>query len=84
MRRSAVSIPTNIAEGCGRGGNLELARFLSIAMGSASELEYLLLVSADLAFLSRIDYRELQLATTEVKRMLASLIAKINSEHRKV
>ena len=53
-------------------------------MGSASELEYLLLVSADLAFLSRIDYKELQLATTEVKRMLASLIAKINSEHRKV
>jgi len=41
-------------------------------------------ISADLAFLTRIDYRELQLATTEVKRTLASLIAKINAEHRKV
>jgi len=84
MRRAAVSIPTNIAEGCGRGGNFELARFLSIAMGSASELEYLLFISAGLGFLNRIDHKELELATTEVKRMLASLIAKINAEHRKV
>ena len=83
-RRAAVSIPTNIAEGCGRGGNFELARFLSIAMGSASKLEYLLLISAGLGFLNRIDYKELEAATVEVKRMLASLIAKINAEHRKV
>jgi four helix bundle protein len=82
-RRAAVSIPTNIAEGCGRGGNFELARFLSIAMGSASELEYLLLISNGLGFLNRIDYKELEVATTEVKRMLAGLIAKINTEHRK-
>jgi len=84
MRRAAVSIPSEIAKGCGRGGNVELARFLSIALGSASELEYLLLLCAELGFLNRIDYKELELATVEVKRMLASLIAKINAEHRKV
>lgn len=84
MRRAAISIPTNIAEGCGRGGNRELARFLGMAMGSASELEYLLLISAELGFLNKIDHSELDVRTTEVKRMLASLIATINTEHPKV
>ena len=84
MRWAAVSIPSKIARGGGRGGNLELARFTRVAMGSAGELEYLLRISAELGFLSRVDYKELELATTEVKRMLASLIAKINAEHRKV
>ena len=48
IRRSSVSIPTNIVEGCGRNGNAELARFLHIASGSASELEYHLLLARDL------------------------------------
>lgn len=52
LRRCSASIPANIAEGCGRSGNAELARFLRIAMGSASELEYHLLLAHDLTFLS--------------------------------
>jgi four helix bundle protein len=51
VRHSATSIPTNVAEGCGRSGEAELARFLNIAMGSASELEYQLLLARDLKFL---------------------------------
>lgn len=55
IRRSCASIPANIAEGCGREGDAELARFLQIAMGSASELEYHLLLTRDLDFLNSSD-----------------------------
>lgn len=80
IRRSASSIPANIAEGCGRRGNAELHRFLQMAMGSASELEYHLLLSRDLAFIKAADYQSLQDQVTEVKRMLASLIRKVDAE----
>ncbi|MBI1257200.1 MAG: four helix bundle protein [Chloroflexi bacterium] len=74
IRRAAASIPANIAEGCGRDGDTELARFLQIAMGSASELEYHLLLAHDLGFLADSVYSELDRNTTEVKRMLAAFI----------
>ncbi len=74
IRRAAASIPANIAEGCGRTGNAELARFLRIAMGSASELEYHLLLAHDLDLLGDSDHEKLTNSTTEVKRMLAGLI----------
>ena len=74
MRRSASSIPTNIAEGCGRSGNKELIRFLQISMGSASELEYQLLLSHDLDYLSPNDYESLQGEVVVVKKMAASLM----------
>ena len=69
-----MSIPANIAEGCGRNGDAELARFLQIAMGSASELEYHILLAHDIGLLSNVSYEQLSLDTTEVKRMLASFI----------
>ena len=79
IRRACASIPANIAEGCGRGGNAELARFLQISMGSASELEYHLLLARDLKLLNLTNYNRLANNVTEVKRMLASLLQKVRA-----
>ena len=79
IRRACASIPANIAEGCGRSGNAGFARFLQIAMGSASELEYHLLLAHDLKLLRTSNYEGLASQTTEVKRMLASLLHKVRS-----
>jgi four helix bundle protein len=81
MRRSAASIPTNIAEGCGRGSDDDFRRFLQIAMGSASELEYQLLLAHDLGYFDTAERDRLSSAVVEVKRMLASLITKIRNDH---
>jgi four helix bundle protein len=78
LRRSVASISANIAEGCGRGGDAELRRFLQIAMGSASETEYHLLLARDLHYLEEALYQRLNDQTCEVKRMLASLIGKLD------
>ena len=80
IRRSSASIPANIAEGCGRGGDAELARFLQIAMGSASELEYHILLACDLKLLKSTTYDLLAHGVTEVKRMLASFIKMLNAD----
>ena len=79
IRRASASIPANIAEGCGRGGKVELAHFLQMAMGSASELEYHLLLVRDLQFLQHDSYRQLNDDVIEVKRMLASFIGRLRS-----
>lgn len=78
IRRAAASIPTNIAEGCGRGTNAELSHFLRIAMGSASEVEYQLLLAHDLSFLTNDAYTQLSEDLVRVKRMLNRLIQKVN------
>jgi four helix bundle protein len=77
MRCCCVSIPSNIAEGCGRGGQVELARYLQIARGSASELEYQLLLARDLHFLPVADYERLACELTEVEKMLATYRQKV-------
>ncbi len=80
IRRSCASIPANIAEGCGRDGDPEFARFLGIAMGSASELEYHLLLARDLGILNDPDHNQLSRETTEVKQMLTSFIKKLKAD----
>lgn len=80
IRRACVSIPGNIAEGCGRGGDAEFGRFLQIASGSASELEYHLLLAHELSFLNERDYQELGTRVTEVKRMLTVLVQKLKEK----
>ena len=77
LRRSVASIPANIAEGCGRNGDKEFARFLQIAMGSASETEYHILLAKDLNFMPVSNYEEIQKELVEIKKMLNTLIIKI-------
>jgi four helix bundle protein len=77
MRRASASVGANIAEGCCRKGDCEFGRFLQIAMGSASELEYHLLLARDLAVLQGLDYERISVGVIEVKRMLASLIGSL-------
>jgi four helix bundle protein len=79
MRRAAASVPTNIAEGCGRGGDVEMARFVQIALGSASELEYLLMLANDLGLLKREQHAGLSAETQEVKRMLTGLLRSLRA-----
>ncbi len=77
LRRAASSIAINIAEGCGRGSNAELKRFLDIAMGSASEVEYEILLAHDLEYMDDKCYNEVMAYIEEVKKMLTSYIMKI-------
>ncbi len=80
VRRSAASVCANLAEGCGRGGNAEFARFVQVAMGSASETEYHLLLAHDLGHLDDAAHRALDAHVVEVIRMLAALLRKVRSD----
>jgi four helix bundle protein len=80
MRRACASIPANLAEGCGRAGDVEFARFCTIAMGSASELEYHLLLARDLNLIAPPDHERLHKGATEVKRMLTALRQKLKAD----
>jgi four helix bundle protein len=82
IRRCSASIPANIAEGCGRSGNGEFHRFLQIAAGSASELEYHFLLSRDLGLLNEDDYVEISTTPSQVRKMLAALILKVGSDRK--
>ena len=74
LRRSSSSIGANLAEGCGRGSDIDFARFAQIAMGSASEVEYHLMLSGDLHYQAESAHDELVRELQRVKRMLAALL----------
>ena len=76
IRRASASVAANIAEGCGRRGNSEFHRFLQIAAGSASELDYHLLSARDLKFCADVDYAKLSSELLELRRMLTALVRK--------
>lgn len=79
IRRCAVSVPSNIAEGCGRGTEPELARFMTYSQGSNMELDYQLLLAHDLRFLPDDTYFELSRRVDEVGRMLNGYVVTLRS-----
>ncbi|WP_425391390.1 four helix bundle protein [Ekhidna sp.] len=79
LRRSALSIPTNLAEGCGRGSQKDLKRFCDIAMGSASEVEYLLFFINEIGILQNGDYESLSGSLVRMKKRLNAFIQKLKS-----
>ena len=80
IRRACSSIPINIAEGCGRGSDKELARFIDIATGSASEVEYQLQLAKDLEYIGEEPHVNLTGKVTEIRRMLAAFNKAIRSK----
>ncbi|MEA5427449.1 four helix bundle protein [Arcicella lustrica] len=79
IRRAVASIPTNIAEGCGKIGDKDFARYLNISFGSASELEYLMILSKDLDYLSSDMFLTISTEIIAIKKQLYHLIIKLNA-----
>src|SRR2546425_11701604 len=82
IRRSAPSVCANIAEGCGRGSRRDFTRFLHIAQGSASELEYHWILVLDLGLVDQAGYEEITAGVTDVKRMLTGLVRRLERAAR--
>lgn len=79
LRRAVLSVPTNISEGCGRSTEAEFSRFIDISHGSASEVDYLLLVSHDLGYIENQTYQGLYKELTEIRKMLTGLVKAVRS-----
>jgi len=77
IRRAGASVPANIAEGCGSNSSADFAWFLQMAMRSASELHYHLILARDLGYLDASDHVHLTDEVIGVKRMLSSLINRV-------
>jgi four helix bundle protein len=84
IRRAAISIPSNIAEGAGRSSDPDFRRFLFHSLGSANELEYDLLLARDLGLLPIPLHEKRGREIAEIRRMLSGLIARLTSSVRAV
>lgn len=79
MRRACASIPANIAEGCGRDGDAELKRFFTIALGSACELDYQILLATELGYIEGPTGQRLSAEILELRRMLGAFVQKLKA-----
>ena len=77
LRRASSSIPTNISEGCGRDSDAEFNRFLTIALGSANETEYLIILAHDLSYLDEALYKSLTAKINIIKQKVYTLKQKL-------
>jgi four helix bundle protein len=82
MRRAAVSIAANLAEGCGRNSDAEIARFARVSLGSANELDYHLLLARDLGLVVAGDHERIAREIRDIKRMLARLASSLSTDDR--
>jgi four helix bundle protein len=82
LRRAAISIGANLAEGCGRRTTPEFARFIRIAMGSASELDYHLLLCRDFEFVSKEFYEQSSKELIRIRKMLSALLTSVEGHYR--
>jgi four helix bundle protein len=83
LRRAATSIPTNLAEGCGKFTQRDFAKYLQNSMGSAQEVEYLIFLSFELGYISLDDFKKMDSLINEVKAILISLILKVRKDEIK-
>ena len=81
LRRAALSIPTNIVEGCGRQHKKELRQFINLALGSLAEVEYLISFCHRLDYLGEQTYQKLETERNEVGRLLWKLYRSLQDEH---
>lgn len=80
LRRSAQSVPANIAEGCGHSSRREFARFLQLALASNVETNYHIKFAVDIKAIAVDEHAEINAANNEVRRMLASLLRRVREE----